>query len=260
MALVLWHTDGSVCSQKARLALAEVSTEWEAYVPDFGNMEQHTAQYRAVNPDGVVPVLIDDGMIVRESSLIVEYLDATRNGGCLMPESGPDRVAAKLWLIKSLAIHEAINSVTFATSIRNIDLKRSPEEREKRWSSLPNAATVSKRRDLFANGTGSSYVAGALYEIRNILKQMTDLIERDGWVSGKTYAMGDLALTAYFDRIDRLGLGQMIRSRPAVNEWLTRCRARPSYDEAIASRIGPPPEGEERDKLEAVWKDVPGAT
>lgn len=258
MSLVLWHTDPSVCSQKARLALAEVGAEWEPYVPDTANLEQHTPEFRRVSPDGVVPILIDDGLVVRESSLICEYLDETRNGGRLMPAAGPARVSAKLWLIKCLAIHAAINSVTFTTSIRAIDLKRTPEQREARWSALPDPTIAAKRREMFANGTSSVHARSAIYELNKTLGLMEDAISRDGWVSGAEYSLGDLCLTSYVDRMDRSGLGAMLRRYPGVCDWLERLRARPSYSAAITDKIGQPPSEDKRAESEAAWANIPG--
>ena len=259
MTLVLWHTDSSVCSQKARIALAEVGAVWEAYVPDMANLEQHTPAYRKVSPDGVVPVLIDDGLVVRESSLIVVYLDETRNRARLMPGDSRAKVAARLWLIRCLAIHAAINPVTFATQIREMDFKRTAEERERRWSALPDPSVGAKRRDLFENGTASVHVAGALAELNRTLDLMDAAIAAQGWLAGEAYCVADLSLTSYFDRLDRLGLGAMIRARPAVTRWLERVRARPSYETAISSRIGQLPAGDDLHALEAQWNGVAGA-
>lgn len=258
MALVLWHTPNSVCSQKVRIALDEIGIEWEEYIPDTANFEQHTSAFREISPDGVVPVLLDNGLVVRESSLIIEYLDETKNDGRLMPASGPTRVSAKLWLIKCLAIHAAINSLTFATLFRDADLQRSEDELERRFAAIPDAAIRAKRRDLFSKGTSSAYVEAATRELGIILDLMSKAIKQDGWVSGETYSLGDIALTAYCDRMDRVGLRSMLSARPSVAEWLDRCRNRPSYAEAITSRIGPIPSGDQRKQLEARWQGVAG--
>ena len=66
--LTLYHAGSSVCSQKARLALAEKGLDWESRDLDMTRGEPQTPEYLALNPNGVVPTLVSDaGLVVRES-------------------------------------------------------------------------------------------------------------------------------------------------------------------------------------------------
>ena len=44
---------------------------------DLGKKDQLKPEYLAINPNGVVPTLVDDGQPIVDSSVICEYL--TRN-------------------------------------------------------------------------------------------------------------------------------------------------------------------------------------
>jgi maleylacetoacetate isomerase/maleylpyruvate isomerase len=56
---------------------------------------QHQVSYRAVNPQGLVPALDDDGTLVAQSLAIIEYLDETRPEPPLLPGPARDRAAIR---------------------------------------------------------------------------------------------------------------------------------------------------------------------
>ena len=71
--LVLYHASHSTCSQKVRMVLHEKSVAFEEVRIDLGKKEQLNPDYLALNPNGVVPTLVDDGIPIIESSVICEY-------------------------------------------------------------------------------------------------------------------------------------------------------------------------------------------
>ena len=79
--LTLYHNALSTCSQKVRLVLAEKKIEFESKPIDLVAGQQHDPDYVALNPKHVVPTLVVDGNVVRESSIIAEYLAATLEPG-----------------------------------------------------------------------------------------------------------------------------------------------------------------------------------
>ena len=75
--LELYHFDRSTAAQKVRIALAEKGLEWEGHYINtgFDKRDQHDPDYLKINPRGVVPTLIHDGKVIRESNVILEYLE-----------------------------------------------------------------------------------------------------------------------------------------------------------------------------------------
>jgi maleylpyruvate isomerase len=53
--------------------------------------EQLTPEYRRVGPDGIVPVLVDDDLVLRQSLAIIEYLEETHPNPPLLPNTPGDR-------------------------------------------------------------------------------------------------------------------------------------------------------------------------
>jgi len=107
----LYHGPTSVCSQKVRLTLAEIGLDYESQELNLQRGDQFDPGYMRLNPEAVVPTLIDADLALVESSLIAEYLDKTYNAGRLMPDAADLEARTRLWLLRSLTAHAAINSL-----------------------------------------------------------------------------------------------------------------------------------------------------
>ena len=239
--LTLYHAGSSVCSQKARLALAEKGLDWESRDLDMTRGEHQTPEYLALNPNGVVPTLVSDaGLVVRESSVIIEYVDTLANPR-LMPEEGPALWQTRLWLIRCIEIHAAINSLTFASVIRKMVLgSMTADELEKWLESAPGPEITAKRRDLMTNGAASVHVDGAISVLDGVFRDMATALDAGPWLCGEAFSLADVALIAYVDRVSRLGMQGLYEGRfDHIADWLDRARQRPSYQTAIQDYFDP---------------------
>ena len=235
--LKLYHAPTSVCSQKVRVGLAEIGLDYESEMLDLQKGDQFAPHYLKLNPDAVVPTLVDGGLILVESSLILEYLDREYNAGRLMPRGKAAEVAARHWLLRCLAIHAAINTMSFSTAFRKAILaSKSRDEIAASLAQMPDPVMRAKRKDLLEHGLRSPYVGQALIHLRRTLSDMAAALETDEWVSGSQFGISDIALVAYLDRLERLGFdGLWSKEYPAVGYWLSRMQARPSYETGIAA-------------------------
>jgi len=94
MPLKLYHSTTSVCAMKVRLALEEKALAWESELLSLQRGDQHDPAYLKLNPNGVVPTLVDEGRVVIESTLIIEYLDEAFPQAPLMPSEPYRRALA----------------------------------------------------------------------------------------------------------------------------------------------------------------------
>ena len=127
--LELYHTHNSVCAQKVRIVLAEKRLEWESHHLLLAKGEHQTPEYFKLNPKGVVPTLLDDGEVLRESTIIIEYLDDTYPDPPLMPATSLDRAQARLWMKRiDDEIHEpATTTVSFSIALRHLFMEQGKE-------------------------------------------------------------------------------------------------------------------------------------
>ncbi len=256
--LKLYHAKGSVCSIKARIGLAEKNMDWDSCLIDLQKGEQFTPEYLRLNPNAVVPTLDHDGFIVIESSVILQYIDLLDDHNRLMPDDIKAQTTARLWLLRSLDIHAAINTMTFSTVGRKRIMElNTPEEIENSIKRMPNPGAASKRRDLIRNGLSSSHLDGAFFTLHRMFEDMQTALEQTIWLTGDAYSLADTAVSAYVDRLDRLGFSGLWEDRfPNIGAWLEAFRARPSYGLALNLFISQAEAEKTRDMGGKLWPEV----
>jgi len=74
--------------------------------------EQHSPEYRRVNPQELVPTLVDGRRVIRQSMAIIEYLDETYDGETkLLPTTARDRARVRaLAMLVACDIHPLNNT------------------------------------------------------------------------------------------------------------------------------------------------------
>lgn len=103
----------SSAAYRARIALNLKGLPYELVPVNIApaSGEQHTPGYHAVNPQRLVPVLVDGERVIRQSLAIVEYLDESYGGARLLPVTARERARARsLALLVACDIHPLNNT------------------------------------------------------------------------------------------------------------------------------------------------------
>jgi len=80
-----------------RIALSEKRIPWEPIYVNLRANEHKTPEFLALNPYGKVPVLLDEGAIIYDSTVVNEYLEDRFPDRPLMPRDPLGRAAVRLW-------------------------------------------------------------------------------------------------------------------------------------------------------------------
>lgn len=114
--LKLWGRTNSINVMKALWCLDELGLEYEQVDAGMQYGVVNEASYRALNPNGRVPTLDDDGFTLWESNVIVRYLCARYGAGTLCPDNLQDRARAEQWMDwQQTTPHEDITFVFWGT-------------------------------------------------------------------------------------------------------------------------------------------------
>lgn len=70
--IACYHNDMSVCVQKVRMTLAEQQLEWQSHPLDLRTGDQRKSEYEILNPNAVVPTLVDDGAVIIQLTVLCE--------------------------------------------------------------------------------------------------------------------------------------------------------------------------------------------
>lgn len=136
MAMQLYASATSPYARKVRIALIELG--FSDRVQIVPTVAREDPGYRAVNPLGKIPALrIDDGSVLYDSFVIVDWLDQAAGGGRLIPLDAAARNA-------ELRRHALANGIIDAAYNLVMELGRKEDERSAfwiaRWSDTIQAA------------------------------------------------------------------------------------------------------------------------
>ena len=90
------HYSGSSCSQKLRIFLNLKGIAWESHLVDLRSNENFGPWFLGINPRGLVPVLVHDGIVHIESNDIITYLERAFPTPKLIPPEFENEVSALL--------------------------------------------------------------------------------------------------------------------------------------------------------------------
>src|SRR5215831_14175725 len=75
MTLKYYHAEPLANSLKSMIPLLEKRLPWQSIYVDLHKFEQHEPWFVTINPEGQVPVLDHDGVIITHTTVINEYLE-----------------------------------------------------------------------------------------------------------------------------------------------------------------------------------------
>lgn len=235
--LKLYYGRTSVCSIKARLVLAEKGLDWEGVLLTLAG-DQFAPDYMTLNPNAVVPTLIDDGNVIIESTVIMHYLDDAFPEPPLMPRRPLDRARVHVTTkMMDEYVHDSCTVLTFATANRGRLAAMSPEERAAELAKAPSRRRTEAKLQVVEHGLDAPLVVEATKSQEKLLAWIDEATETGPWIAGEAYSLADVAATPYVWRLECLRLARMWDKRPRVAAWYDRVRARPSFDEAITRQL-----------------------
>lgn len=234
--LVLYHGDTSVASAKVRLALAEKRLSFDSRLFNLRRGEHRIAEYLSVNPAGVVPTLAHDGLLVRESNVILEYLEDAFPEPPLMPKSPAAKAGVRLLLREADHLHEACSILSSAVKLDK--MRSHADAAAQALARVSDPLKRDRQQRLLQQGFDAPDIGHALARYRGFIDLAASCLLRSEWLSGPSLGLADCAALPYVHRAESLGLDALWSHAPDISIWMTRMRARPSFESAIVSWAG----------------------
>lgn len=200
--LKIWGRDNSVNVQKVIWACEEMEIAYERVDAGgpFGIVD--TPEYRALNPNGLVPTVEVDGLILWESNAIVRYLAAKHSAGNLWPTDLAVRVDGDRWM-------DWMNSMFW------------PCFHDLFWNLI---RTAPEKRDAQAVEVSRQKTAKALAGLN------AHLVDRR-YIAGETFTMGDIPMGCAIWRWMSLPIERP--DYPALERWFSALCERPYYKKTV---------------------------
>lgn len=233
--LELYHGGPGANSLKALLPLKEKSLEFTSHLMNLLQFEQHEPWFVKINPTGQVPVLVHDGRVLTESTVINEYVDETFPDMALRPADAYGRAGMRIWTkfvdeyfcpaLSFLGWHAMIR-----TAVRNL----SKEEFEAKVERIP----LKEQRDKWRESAAQVWTPQQLDDWRRKVRFSIQRMETGmagPWMLGKQYTLADVSLFSMLIGMpERYADIVNVKDSPRVIEWYARMTERPAVKAALA--------------------------
>lgn len=93
----------SLAAFRVRVALALKGLDFSEDMVDLMEGEQHSDQFKSLNPQARLPVLVADGEALAQSLAILEYLEETHPDPSLLPQAPIARAKARAFALINIA-------------------------------------------------------------------------------------------------------------------------------------------------------------
>jgi glutathione S-transferase len=197
-----YYGSGSPYSWRVQLLLEEKGLSYEPVLLSFQKGEHKSPEHLDRHPHGKVPVLSDGGLMLYDSTPIVEYLEERYPKPAFLPTDPSARALVR--------IEEAEAIVYFGETFRALARQKFFPPPEGHDPAALDEAMAQVRSEL------------ARLDIRGA--------DRGGdWVCGSTIARADFAWIPFVELAGRAGIDIEAAAAPWLYEWRERMRARPSY-------------------------------
>jgi glutathione S-transferase len=239
--LELYHGGHTTCSRKARLCLKEKGLAYTSHFLNLRGFEQHTPAYLKLNPNGVVPTLIDDGQAVTDSMLINEYLDERYDQHTRLRPSNPlDKARMRVWT--KLASDHGLNAVVPRVwpSFKAYTDKLNPTDLQQKIDRIPLSERKERWAKVARGGFGQQDLDSGHKAATLILARMEAGLGAGPWLMGAQYTLADIDLVPFIDRFAEYYPDLLNTSAtPKVMAWLARMRERPAVKAVWATDEAP---------------------
>jgi glutathione S-transferase len=233
--LTLYNAAHSTCSQKVRICLAEKALPFKDVKLDIGKAKEHLRpEYLKINPNGVVPTLVDDDDVIVDSSVICEYLEEKYPEVPLSPPDPAGRARMRAWMrfleeVPTAAVRVPSFNMGFLPRYEGMD-RRTFENIES------DIRPIRKHfyRRMGPNGFKKEDVEASIEQMRNTCARMNAALERGPWLLGTQYTLADIIVAPLIDRMSDLGMSSIWEaSFPRVTDWYERMKARPAFQQTF---------------------------
>lgn len=205
--LKIWGRTTSSNVQKVLWLAGEIGLPYERIDAGgtFGVVD--TPAYRAMNPNGLVPTIDDDGFVLWESNTIVRYLAAKHAATSIYPTELRARADVERWMDWATSVLAPAITPAFWQLVRT-----PPAQRDAAAIAASAAKTAQATAILDARLAGRSYLCGDALTLADVVCG----INTYRWLN-----------------LDFAGAGHPRPAQPALQAWYERLAQRPAYRDAV---------------------------
>ncbi len=232
----LYYSWYSICSEKVLMCLFELDLPFTGHHVDLVEFAQVDPAYMDINPDGIVPTLIDGGQRIFESTIICEYLHDRTARSPLMGRTPMERAEIRYMVQQNQDFAYPALAVLSQPAFLAPAMKR-------RWTAAELEALIARKRNkekrarqlrAVREGLTADECADAEARLAQVLDRMeAKLSDGREWLCGD-FSMADIGAAPNAYRCELIGRADLVTTRPALAAWYTRVSTRACFARTYA--------------------------
>jgi glutathione S-transferase len=236
MTLKYYHAEPVANSLKSLATLHEKGLAFESVYVDLHRFEQHSEWFVALNPEGQVPVLDHDGVIITHTTVINEYLEDVFPDKPLRPREPVAAARMRYW--NKFVDEHVMNHVSMHGWHRLVGViarKVDNGEFEKLMERVP-LPDQRKKWMTARSGFSDADLANATNKIIYAVDKVEQQLSRTPWLGGSDYTLADINFYSMCGMmVERMFPELEIARRcPHLVQWREKVTARPGMARALA--------------------------
>jgi glutathione S-transferase len=235
MALKYYHAEPAANSLKSMIPLFEKALPFESVYVDLHKFEQHSGWFVAINPEGQVPVIDHDGVIVTHTTVINEYLEDVFPDVPLRPRDPVGAARMRYW--NKFVDEHVTNHVSMHGWHRMVGIIARSVESGQFEQLLERIPLPDQRRKWLNARSGFSEgdLANASAKIEYAVDKVEAQLALTPWLAGEDYTLADINFYCHCGMmVERMFPEMKIAQRaPRLVAWRERMTARPAVRAAL---------------------------
>ena len=226
--LHLYHAGLSNCSMRVRWLLDEKGLDWTSHPLNLGRQENLADWYFRINPKGLVPSLIDDGVPVTESIDILYYLEDKYPKPSFVPSDAEEAAKVRDWADHATQLHmKAVKTYVYG-SMGGATKRRSDMER---YAQIEPDSDLVEFHKKSLDGFAPEEVETATGMLRDVFDRMEARLRDHDYLVGDSLTLADIAWAPQYVVLSSIGFD--FSAYPRITAWNERLSKRPAYKSAI---------------------------
>lgn len=243
--LKLYSFGPAANSMKPLLTLFEKGLPFEKNRLDPAKFEHHTDWFKAINPRGQVPALVDGEHVITESTVICEYLeDEYPTEVKLRPDTSYGRAQMRVW---TKWVDEyfcwCVSTIGWHRYVGNMVKGLSDAEFEEKVKAIPVVEQQVKWRRA-REGFPQDMLDEEMRKIGYSVERLDAHLRQHEWLVPGQYTLADICNFAIANGM-QVGFAELVNKEktPGLVRWIEQIKARPAvkqmYAEVELEQLGP---------------------
>lgn len=232
--LVLYDADLSPAGRRVRMWLLEKKIPFRGVRLSLGLLDQKSPRYLRLNPTGVVPTLVDAGVALYDSHVILEYLETLAPSPPLVPADPGGQWEIRKWMTLERELARVMRPAVYETVGKarlqqpDLDADKIVEAVRRRTANDVYPGIVRRLCEEPPREWVVREVIGVLSDYLDSLNNV--LKDERPWLLGQDFSLADLAVAPRLVVLPIIGAELDPQICPHLASYLKRFESRPSWD------------------------------